>query len=240
MLGLQRKVLIPKFKACVRKYNASSRDFSGVSGWPQENKGSCSWSWTCMSGLLRRHLGMTAIPGYESAGREQLRPAFRSCLGCLPPPRPQESFREIKGSQRSLGTVGNSRHYRSWWWLDWQKNHVGMTVPAVSRDLGSSPTVLCHVKVRHFDFLPLLGIWRQKGLVGMSCLDVFLYNAYFNESEFPLTFLMYGKPYRSKPRAHPIQRPSGFINSSNSFGGIFSKRHQSSYHRHCSGLRIEM
>lgn len=49
---------------------------------------------------------MTAIPVYESAAREQPRPTFGRCLGCLPPLRPRESCRETKGRQRSLGTVG--------------------------------------------------------------------------------------------------------------------------------------
>lgn len=63
-----------------------------------------------------------------------------------------------------------------------------MTVTAVSRDLSSSPTVLCHVKIRRFDFLPSFGIQRQKVLVDMSCLELFLYNIYFGESLFPLDF----------------------------------------------------
>lgn len=63
-----------------------------------------------------------------------------------------------------------------------------MMVPAGSGDLSSGPRVLCHVKVRHFDFLRLPGISRQKELVGMSCLDLFLYNVCFSESEFPLDF----------------------------------------------------
>lgn len=49
---------------------------------------------------------MTAIPLYESAGRELPRPDFGRCLGCLPPLRPWESCRETKGRPRSLGTVG--------------------------------------------------------------------------------------------------------------------------------------
>lgn len=49
---------------------------------------------------------MPAIPVYDSAGREQPRPAFGRCRGCLPPRRPRESCRETKGRQRSAGTVG--------------------------------------------------------------------------------------------------------------------------------------
>lgn len=63
-----------------------------------------------------------------------------------------------------------------------------MTAPAASRDANSDPTVLCYVKVRNFDFFPLLGLQRQQNLVGMSCPDVSLYNVCVSEAEFPLDF----------------------------------------------------
>jgi len=60
---------------------------------------------------------MTAIPVYESAGREQPRPALGRSLGCLPPLRPREPCRKPKERQRSLGTVvtqGTTDHGDGW------------------------------------------------------------------------------------------------------------------------------
>lgn len=57
---------------------------------------------------------------------------------------------------------------------------LGMTTPAASRDVSSDPALLCHVKVRHFDFLPHLGLQREKNLVGVNCLHLYLCNVYFS------------------------------------------------------------
>lgn len=58
---------------------------------------------------------MTAIPVYESAGREQPRPAFGRCLYCLSLLRPWEFCRETT----SLRTVGiQSSIDRDDGWID--------------------------------------------------------------------------------------------------------------------------
>lgn len=57
---------------------------------------------------------------------------------------------------------------------------LGMTTPAASRDVSSDPALLCHVKVRHFDFLPHLDLQREKNLVGVNCLHLYLCNIYFS------------------------------------------------------------
>lgn len=102
---------------------------------------------------------------------------------------------------------GNSRFYRPCLWMDWCSCLLGMTTPAASRDVSSDPALLCHIKVRRFDFLPHLGFQREKNLVGMNCLNLCLYNVCFSEPEFK-NFEFSQTSVRSNLLSHSTKRTS--------------------------------